>query len=238
MTVLVEEGLALTASRLPDSSDSVICVGRVLDHTATLWPAEVPFLEGKSARRRDEFSSGRHLARRAMESAGLPAAPVPSASDRSPSWPAGVCGSLTHSRELAAAGVSCRLRGLGIDLEQAGRLSEAAARRVLVDDEMTTLKALDADFRWLATLVFSAKESVYKAIYPSAGLYIGYREVTIALDLEAATFTAGYLGDKPVNRPLEGGQGAWGQIGDVLLTRFEIRKEGVVRPALSDAAEA
>ncbi len=228
MTVLVETGLKLTASKSIASVDSVVCVGRIRDRTPNLLMAEQPFLVGKSKKRRAEFSSGRYFARQAMTAAGLPPAAVLSREDRSPKWPSGLRGSLTHSRDLVAAGVSASLSGLGIDLEQSGRLSEKAALRILVDAEAEKLRTLGADFRWLSTLVFSAKESVYKAIYPTAKLYIGYREVAIELDLEAATFTATYLGDKVVNRPLEAGKGAWGWVGDVVLTRFEL---GAVKPS-------
>ena len=181
-----------------------------------------------------------------MAARGLPESAVLSDADRAPVWPAGMCGSLTHSRNWVAAGVSSSLDGLGIDLEHFGRLSRRAAERILLPAEQTALTGLksgpgsgpssdpssgvssdplsgkEADFLSWATLVFSAKESVYKAIYPQAKLYIGYREVSIELDPDRSVFTAHYTGPNVTNAPLDAGRGHWWLIDDVVLTRFEI----------------
>jgi len=212
----------VTSSSLSAHGGSLVLVGDVRDRCDELLPEEQPALTGLSERRRAEFSTTRVLAHLAMERAGLPQAPVLRKTDRSPHWPDGIRGSLTHSRGLAAAAISTTLAGVGIDLEQQGRLSEAAAARILTTGEYATLRDLGDDFRWFATLVFSAKEAVYKSIYPAVGLYIGYREVTIALDRETASFTACYVGNNPANAALEAGRGEWWCIADVVLTRFEI----------------
>ena len=118
--------------------------------------------------------------------------------------------------------MSGSLSGLGLDIEQFGRLSVRAADRILTETESQALHDLDADFLRLATIVFSAKEAVYKAIYPIAGLYVGYREVQIRLSLQEAEFRASYVGQNESNRPLEVGVGHWGLIEEAVLTRFEI----------------
>ena len=118
--------------------------------------------------------------------------------------------------------MSGSLSGLGLDIEQFGRLSVRAADRILSETESQALHDLDADFLRLATILFSAKEAVYKAIYPIAGLYVGYREVQIRLSLQEAEFRASYVGQNESNRPLEVGVGHWGLIEEAVLTRFEI----------------
>ncbi len=223
LTVLVERDVGMTVSRIPDSEHSTVFVARLADRREQLLPVELPLLDGRTARRRDEFSSGRYCARRAMAARGMPEGPIASHADRSPLWPSGVKGSLTHSRQLVGAAVSGTLEGLGIDLEHFGRLSRRAAERILTDVENGQLDVAGEDeFLRQATIVFSAKEAVYKAIYPIAGLYVGYREVRIMLKPEHAEFRASYLGHNMLNSPLEGGVGHWGFIEEAVLTRFEI----------------
>jgi len=223
LTVLMERDVEMAMSRLPDSEHSTIFVARLADRRDQLFPVELPLLEGRTARRRDEFSSGRYCARRAMVARGMPAGPVVSNTDRSPAWPSGTRGSLTHSQQLVGAAVSGSLEGLGIDLEHFGRLSRRAAERILTEVESRKLDvAGEDDFLRQATIVFSAKEAVYKAIYPIARLYVGYREVRITLKPEQAEFRASYVGHNRLNNPLESGVGHWGLIEGAVLTRFEI----------------
>lgn len=222
LTVLMESGVEMTQPAFPHSAHSTIFIARIADRCDQLLPIELPLVEGRGSRRRDEFSSGRYCARRAMATRGLPGGAVLTGTSRSPVWPAGTCGSLTHSRQLAGAAVSGTLSGLGLDIEHYGRLSARAAERILTEAESQELHDLDEDFLRLATIVFSAKEAVYKAIYPITGLYVGYREVQITLNPEHTEFRASYVGQNELNRPLEDGVGHWGLIEAAVLTRFEI----------------
>lgn len=223
LTVQMQSSLEMTSSGLPASEHSTVFLGRIADYSNHLLPVELPLLEGRTPRRRDEFSSGRYCARRAMAARGMPEGPVSIGADRAPVWPSGMKGSLTHSRQLVGAAVSESLLGLGIDLEHFGRLSRRAAERILTAAE---IQELDADgevgFLHRATILFSAKEAVYKAIYPMAGLYVGYREVQITLRPKHSEFLASYVGRNDLNKPLEGGLGHWGLIEEAVLTRFEI----------------
>ncbi len=218
----MESGVELIQPAIPHSTHSTIYVAHIADRCDLLLPTELPLLEGRARRRRDEFSSGRYCARRAMAARGLPGGAVLTGVSRSPVWPNGMRGSLTHSRQLVGAAVSGSLAGLGLDIEHFGRLSERAAGKILTETESQALLPLDEDFLRLATIVFSAKEAVYKAIYPIAGLYVGYREVEIALNPKEAEFRASYVGQNESNRPLEDGIGHWGLIEEAVLTRFEI----------------
>jgi 4'-phosphopantetheinyl transferase EntD len=226
LTVLMESGGDADQPVFPYSPHSTIFIARITDRCDQLLPIELPLAEGRGRRRRDEFSSGRYCARRAMAARGLPGGAVLTGPGRSPVWPAGTCGSLTHSRHLVGAAVSDSLSSLGLDIEHFGRLSVRAAERILTETEREVLHHLDADFLRLATIVFSAKEAVYKAIYPIAGLYVGYREVQITLSPQHAEFRASYLGQNELNRPLEVGVGHWGLIEEAVLTRFEIGERG------------
>lgn len=59
---------------------------------------------------------------------------------------------------------------------------------VRTEAERRQVEALPGD-NW-TMLVFSAKESIYKAWYPLARRWLDYRDAEIAIDAERGTFTA------------------------------------------------
>lgn len=91
--------------------------------------------------------------------------------DRSPAWPAGTIGSISHTRThaIALAGDARRYNAIGVDLET---LPEPASAPDLIRVILTPAERQ----RWagepealLAGLVFSCKESLFKALYPLVG---------------------------------------------------------------------
>ena len=129
-------------------------------------------------KRAAEFFHGRLCARAALAHAGLQDAVIGVGGAREPLWPAGVVGSITHGAGLACALVLPRTAGLavGIDIERRmdAQALDAVRSGVLSAREQARLHALGGDFAWLATLVFSAKESFFKAAYPTVGRYFDF----------------------------------------------------------------
>ena len=157
--------------------------GRIGAFEAALRPAERAGAAGMGPQRLAAYASGRRVAHAALKALGELSAPVTSCG-RLPRWPAGVVGSIAHSRTLAVA-VAARarqVRGVGVDLEAEGRVGERLAARVLVDAERQRF----AEAHW--TLAFSAKEAVYKAVNPVVGEYLGFGDVEI--EIEGETFSA------------------------------------------------
>jgi 4'-phosphopantetheinyl transferase EntD len=110
-----------------------------------------------------------------------------------------VVGSITHCRGYRAAAVANRtdLAGLGIDAEPHGALPKGVAGQVMLADEqdrLTGLAATHPGVHW-DRLLFSAKESVYKAWYPLTGRWLGFEEVRLSFDPAASTFQAEILVD-------------------------------------------
>jgi len=130
----------------------VAACGRVADHTASLLAAERVGLGRMAEVRRAEYSSGRRVARQALGLLGIADCSV-TARGRLPVWPAGVVGSITHSRTLALAmvGRDGDVAGIGVDLEQESRVNERVATRVLVPAERESLAQQD----W-RTMLFAA----------------------------------------------------------------------------------
>ncbi|NMX62765.1 4'-phosphopantetheinyl transferase superfamily protein [Pseudomonas sp. WS 5079] len=123
------------------------------------------------AKRQAEFLAGRLCARSALQRLeGLDCIPA-IGEDRAPVWPAHISGSITHSTGHAAAivGHKAQWRGLGMDLENLLPLERAKrlAGEILTADEMQRMAAGPREqIAQCVTLTFSAKESLFKALYP------------------------------------------------------------------------
>lgn len=102
--------------------------------------------------------------------------------DRAPIWPSGITGSLTHSDAfvICVIAASTSFYGIGVDLEPATPDLEMAdiADSVCRPEE----RALVANTCWSAsrvTVLFSAKEAIFKALYPSLKRFVGFDEVRL-----------------------------------------------------------
>jgi 4'-phosphopantetheinyl transferase EntD len=67
---------------------------------------------------------------------------------------------------------------LGVDVEARGRDTTAVAARILRPEERAALGGLPHDW---ATLWFCVKESVYKALHPVTGVYLGFQDARVHL---------------------------------------------------------
>ncbi len=163
-----------------------------------LLPEEEPLVARAVAKRRAEFTTVRTCARQALGRLGLPPAPLLSGDKREPLWPAGVVGSLTHCAGYGAAAVAWAsdLATVGIDAEPHAELPEGVLDRVSLPVERRELRALPAGVHW-DRLLFSAKESVYKAWFPLARCWLGFEDARLAFtpgpDPARGTFTAELL---------------------------------------------
>ncbi|HLH95876.1 MAG TPA: 4'-phosphopantetheinyl transferase superfamily protein [Xanthobacteraceae bacterium] len=153
------------------------------DHSADLFPEEAAHIAKAVPKRRDEFSTGRVLARRALRAVGGPAIAIPAGAHWAPIWPTGFVGSITHSTLCAAAAVGRveDFQGIGIDLEIISRVSMTFVPKIATVQETELLHASAEPIRHLA-LLYSAKESWFKCQYPLTGAYLGFKDVVILLD--------------------------------------------------------
>lgn len=161
-------------------------------------PAEAVCLSPRAVpKRRLEFAAGRAAARDAMAALGLPPTAVPQAGDRAPVWPAGVVGSITHTRDcaMAVAALSESVMGLGLDVETVTPLDDRLIRTICTERERQWLQQQDAP-GLLAKLIFSAKEAAYKCQYPLSRRLFGFDGMELELDLAAARFNAVFTADQ------------------------------------------
>jgi enterobactin synthetase component D len=153
-----------------------------------LHAEEAAYARGLPPARRVTFIGGRLALRAALSDLGVTAsAPITIGARGAPALPSGVVGSISHKQAIAVA-VAARAEGadagvtLGLDVELPQRAPRpGVARRVLADDEMRRLEALDPSARGQALLVaFSAKEALYKALDPWVARRLSFHEVAIA----------------------------------------------------------
>lgn len=142
-----------------------------------------------------EYLAGRALARAALQACAL-AQEAPqdastagleetSGAPRAPAWPQGCRGAITHGAGRAAVIVGAPPLDLGIDTERVpqGRTLEALRGTALSHAERAAVDAAQPGAlppAVQATLVFSAKETLYKALYPRVGRFFGFDAAALA----------------------------------------------------------
>ncbi|MFJ5233217.1 4'-phosphopantetheinyl transferase [Kitasatospora sp. NPDC088391] len=182
-----------------------------------LYPGEERIVRGAPAAGVREFTTARHCARVALGRLGVPPAPILSAEGGAPLWPAGVVGSITHCPGYRAAAVArtADTPAIGIDAEVAGALPRGVLALVSLPQERAELAALarrpaPVPVPW-DTLLFSAKEAVYKAWYPLARGPLGFHDAHLTFDPDNGTFAARLLvpGPTVAGRELRGFTGRW-----------------------------
>ena len=150
--------------------------------SAVLLPEEESAIKGAVNKRRLEFAAGREAARRAMEDLDLTPGAIPMAADRSPLWPDGVVGSITHCNDICIATVARKAskHGIGIDIEPDRPLHPDLEEVICTPSERAWLDTQNIEQRGhLAKRTFCVKESIYKALYPLIGQVIGFQDVEI-----------------------------------------------------------
>ena len=136
------------------------------------------------SKRQTEFLAGRLCAYEALRRVtGEPCIPAVN-EDRSPSWPAGVVGSITHGAGWAATVVARRgqWRGIGLDVEKQIPITRAdrLVAEILTPRELEGYAALNEAQRALrVTLTFSIKESLFKALYPLVNKRFYFQEAEL-----------------------------------------------------------
>ena len=175
---------------------------------AALLPEERALSDAMAAARRHEFAVGRMLARAALLRLGFAQdAPVMRGERGEPLWPKGIAGSIAHTKQKAAVALAARWPGPyspGIDLEHIERgLSDPAWEHIRSPSEeeffsasveqkqdvsvlaRTRMSDASAQGQPLRMIVFSCKESLYKALYPVCGAYFGFHDAGVTRESAA-----------------------------------------------------
>jgi enterobactin synthetase component D len=154
-------------------------------------------LQEATAKRQLHFRAGRYCALRALEAleGRLVTTVLPQTAGGAPLWPEGVTGSITHTDGFVSAAVArtSQVEALGIDTERIMSVDRAArvSAAIAWPSELAHMRAIGFDRLEALTLVFSAKEAIFKCLYRKIGRIFDYRDVRIvAAVLHPGTFTA------------------------------------------------
>ncbi|WNI19040.1 4'-phosphopantetheinyl transferase family protein [Actinacidiphila sp. ITFR-21] len=204
---------------VPPAVRSRVAYGDELDH-APLFPEEAEAITKAVAKRRAEYTAGRACARAALAAFGAPSGPILRDARRgAPVWPAGFVGSITHTEGYRAAAVARAgdILTLGIDAEPHGPLPDGVLDVILATPaEQAALDRLTAEhpaFRW-DRLLFSAKETVYKAWYPFHRRMLGFKEAELLFTRDPDTAAGPAGGPAAGPRTAAGTPGAPGGLAD------------------------
>jgi 4'-phosphopantetheinyl transferase EntD len=161
---------------------------------AKLYPGEQDALGRVVECRRAEFTTARACARKALARLGLPPASIGRGRQGEPCWPAGVAGSITHCEGYRACALArtSEIAALGIDAEPNEPLPDGVLGLIARAEEIAwvnDLRDTEPHVAW-DRLLFSTKESVYKAWFPLAGCALGFEDVLVVAEPARDTFRA------------------------------------------------
>lgn len=130
-----------------------------------------------------EFVAGRTLAHQLLAAQGCSSKLILPLNTQVPVWPQGYLGSITHINGVAGCAVlsECSYVGLGIDLEQWIVESNAKdiAPLICFAEELEVCTRLNWSQSQALTLIFSAKESLYKALYRKVLRYFDFLDADV-----------------------------------------------------------
>jgi 4'-phosphopantetheinyl transferase EntD len=150
----------------------------------TLWCEERVAVTQAVPRRQREFAAGRAAARLAMQQLGWSPSPVPSNPDRSPSWPEGLVGGLSHSSTtcLVVMGRKEDWLSLGIDIEPDSGIEPSLWSTVCSTKELSWIYSYPATERpLLVSHIFTAKEAFYKSCNSEQQAKLDFHNCTTTL---------------------------------------------------------
>ncbi len=196
-----------------------------------LFPEEEALIARAVDKRRREFTTVRGCARTALGRLGIAPAPLIPGQRGAPRWPSGIVGSMTHCAGYRAAAVAraADMTTVGLDAEPNEPLPNGGVRELVTREEehgwLARLAAERPAVHW-DRLVFSAKESVYKAWFPLTGRWLDFQDAVVTVDPDAGTFSARILTPEPLlaatDGRLAGFEGRWLVHGGLVVTAIAV----------------
>lgn len=180
--------------------DSLFPEGVIAEAAAPwMWSAEIrheekAIIENAVDKRRREFVAGRTCARNILSKFGFSGdLTIGKNKHGAPIWPEGITGSISHADDLCIVSIgrkSPSLTSLGVDVEKDTGLDPELVDMVCDELEKAACAGGRIEDRLrLAKVIFSAKESVYKCLYPIVRTVLDFKDVHIQLDVSTNRFT-------------------------------------------------
>ncbi|WP_343597494.1 4'-phosphopantetheinyl transferase superfamily protein [Acinetobacter sp.] len=141
-------------------------------------------------KRKAEFLAGRVLSSFILREMGYSNLKVDISADGSPHWPLNIKGSISHSNNSVICAVSPIVKRIGVDIEYLQpTVPIDLMENVLNPGEYEFMASTGLDPSHIFSFVFSAKESLFKALYPEVNYYFDFNAARIIwLDLKTKRF--------------------------------------------------
>ncbi|MGR6974782.1 4'-phosphopantetheinyl transferase family protein [Streptomyces cynarae] len=220
---------------LPTVARAAQIVGH--DDDVRILPEEVAALGRVPQARMREFAAGRTCARRAMRALGLPAAPVLIGAHREPVWPRGIVGSITHCPGYCAAAVALErdLAAVGIDAEPHEGLPAGLLQAISAPAERTALEDLPSGPLCWDRVLFSAKESIYKAWFTLTRTWLDFTDVFVTVHSADGSFHGRLIERAAAGKTAPAGlDGCFVVGGGLVLTAVTVARVRPLRSGVGD----
>ncbi len=151
-----------------------------------IYPEEQDYVTNVATKRYREFTAGRLCAREVLKKLGIDNFPLLVGDNREPLWPSGIVGSISHCRDncIVVASMDRRIAGLGVDIEDIAPLeAEIIALVCRQKEKQWITNVYEPGYPDWAKIIFSAKESVYKCLFPAKNIHLDFKEVQIEFDI-------------------------------------------------------
>lgn len=147
-----------------------------------LFASERECIARSVEKRAQEFAAGRLCARAGLAALGLkPTALLPGL-DRTPVWPSGMVGSITHTDGYCVAVVAPHMQfaAVGVDAERIADVSPSLWPLTMRSEELRRLQGMeDPERQRMAAMIFSAKEAFYKCQFALTRRWLGFEDVVV-----------------------------------------------------------
>lgn len=134
-------------------------------------------------KRQAEYLAGRYAANIALKCLNVKDIDIGTGEHGSPIWPLKVRGSITHTKSIAACIISshCEQDFVGIDIEHwlSKELYDQLNTSIIDENEKLYLLSSNINSERALTITFSAKEALYKAIYPYVNSFLDFDTSTV-----------------------------------------------------------
>lgn len=185
-----EEQSIQIVSPFKDRSISFSVVGREnTQPVSNLISDEKDLISGRESHKwQEEYARGRLAARNALTKLGLKQqTPILKGPNGEPLWPTGYIGSISHSGGI---GVACASKlgeyiGLGIDIENIKKKRHIRIfKKIATEKELKWIFEKEEEIQKRGVLVFSIKESIYKAVFQALKIKLKYMDAEVIPSFE------------------------------------------------------
>lgn len=157
---------------------------------------EIPLpqtLQHALPQRQASYLAGRYCTAQAMRLHVQSVQPVPIGTNRTPQWPPGLVGSIAHSdsKAFAVIGRQQDVAYLGLDYEPylSVKALDAVREVIRCPDEPYQRHDLSMQSDMWLTLLLSAKEALWKALYPRIERYFDFQRIRMVyVDVDRQLF--------------------------------------------------